>query len=426
MSRKMLFKICVLAIALTLVFGACAPAQTPSAAPPTQAPTTASAAQPAATAVPTQAPTAEKKDPVKVAVVLNLTTNMALYGSAMKDGVEMATEKWNAAGGIDGHPIELLIEDAADTATTALNAVNKVLEQEPIAMIGPILGAQMIPMRTVIDEEKIPTVSFSGTRGWTKENNQYAFRTGAFDGVTRPAVADFLVQKLGAKKVGILAVANEWGYSGRDHLTAALAKYDIKPIVESYQTADTDMSTQIMSLVNQGVDAIYCHGHPADNAIIMRQYKELGVKQPIIFSDVAQTAVNLDITTPEIAEGIYIQAIALPLEDPDPEIQAWTAAYKQKYNKNPDMYALLQYDGANILYEAMSRAAAKGNLTRAGIVEELRTGEFKELISTYKADKEGNMLFEFLIIRIGKNKESIIETKVKVKPEDVIYELPQL
>ena len=323
--------------------------------------------------------------------------------------------------------IELLTEDAADTATTALNAYNKMMEKKPLALVGPILGFQMIPFREKIDKDQIPIISLSGTRGWTMNNNKFGFRTAEFDGNSKPALADFIVEKLGVKKVGIITTANEWGYSGRDHVAARLkTKHNITPAaIESYQPTDKDMSAQLLNLKKAGVDIIVSQGHPADNAILFKQYKQFNIGIPLIACSVAQTAINMDITQPEDVEGIYVQTYALPWDDPEPSVHAWAQEYHKKFKAIPDAYALAQYDGVMIYAEAMKRAEKKGNLTRQSIADEMWKTDFKGLIARYQPDVEGNMMRDYIMVKYGKNKKAEIVGRVSVKLEDTIYTLPK-
>ena len=144
------------------------------------------------------------------------------------NAVQMAVDKVNSEGGIMGCPIKIYAQDAANSATTGINALNKVLEDDPIAIVGPMLGTMMIPSREIIDMEKVPIISASGTRTWTMNDNKYGFRIGEFDGSSKVALADFVVNELGFKKIGILISADQWGYSGRDYIQLAFKKnFDI-------------------------------------------------------------------------------------------------------------------------------------------------------------------------------------------------------
>lgn len=292
-------------------------------------------------------------------------------------------------------------------------------------MVGPILGFQMLPFRDIADEEQIPIISLSGTRGWTMNDNRYAFRTGEFDGNSKPALADFVVEELGAERIGIIVVANEWGHSGRDHVSYRLREaHGIEPvIVETYQTTDTDMSAQLQNIRNANVDVIVSQGHPQDTALVLKQAKQLGIDIPIVASSVAETAVNLDITEPEDVEGLYLQTYALPNDNPDPKIQAWAEEYIEMFGTRPDAYALAQYDGLRMLFQAMENADNAGNLTREGVTDAMWDITYEGLIATYEADFEGNMLRDYIIVQYGPDKSGEIVYSIHVTAEETIYEV---
>lgn len=425
-SKQYNLKFLVVLLALTLFLAACSQAPSEPTEPVAGDETSDEVSEePTESEEEEQPASGDDEETVKLGVVLNLTTGMALYGTPMMNAVTLATEHQNAEGGINGKPIQLVVEDAADTATTGINALNRVLESEPIALVGPILGFQMLPFRDIVDEEQIPIISLSGTRGWTMNDNRYAFRTGEFDGNSKPALADFVVEELGVERIGIIVVANEWGHSGRDHVTQRLMEaHGIEPvIVETYQTTDTDMSAQLQNISNADVEVIVSQGHPQDTALVLKQAQQLGIEIPIVASSVAETAVNLDITQPEEVEGLYVQTYALPNDNPDPEIQAWTEEYIEMFDMRPDAYALAQYDGVRMLFQAMENADNEDSLTREGVTDAMWDITYDGLIATYETDFEGNMLRDYIIVQYGPDKTAEIVHSAHVSTEETIYEV---
>ena len=326
---------------------------------------------------------------MKLGAILNLTTAQSVYGTPMVNGVKLAVEHINAKGGINGRMIELLTEDAADTATTALNAYNKMMEKKPLALVGPILGFQMIPFREKIDKDQIPIISLSGTRGWTMNNNKFGFRTAEFDGNSKPALAHFIVEKLGVKKVGIITTANEWGYSGRDHVAARLkTKHNITPAaIESYQPTDKDMLAQLLNLKKAGVDIIVSQGHPADNAILFKQYKQFNIGIPRSPARLPRPQSTWTSHSPRTWKGSTCRPMPCPGMTRAKRSCLGTGV-PQEVQGDPGCLCAGAVRWCHDLRGSHERAEKKGNLTRQSIADEMWKTDFKGLIARYQPDVE--------------------------------------
>jgi len=412
-KNKVLFSFFSILIAMGLILSACAPAAAPAPAEP------AKPAEPAA---------AEKPkincDEVILGSVWTITTDNALYGIPQMWGTKLAVDDFNAAGGVMGCPVKIVAEDGADTATTAINAFNKVLESNPIAMAGPILGTMMIPLRDIIDEEQIPGIAGSGTRAWTLNDNKYFMRIGEFDGTSKAALADFIVNDLKLTKIGFITTADVWGFSAVDYVGLALERnFGIKYVAaESYQATDKDMSAQLLNLKNAGVEVIIHQGHPADLALVLKQKRQLGIDIPMISGGYSYTAVVSDITTSEDVEGLYTYNYALPNEDPDPELQAWAKRYQEYSKILPNNFAVVYYEGTLVLLEAMQRAAENGNFTRAGVTEELWKTDKEGMIYHMKPDKEGNIMKTYVFSKYGKDKKLEIIARKTITDDKALYD----
>lgn len=428
--NKVVFSTLSFLVVASLALSACAPVATPAVTEPTKAEASVAVEstkiEESAAAESTVAPEAPKIncDDVILGAVWTITTDNALYGIPQMWGTKMAVDDFNNKGGVMGCPVKLIGEDGADTATTAINAFNKVLESNPIAASGPILGTMMIPLRDIIDEEQIPGVAGSGTRAWTLNNNKYFLRIGEFDGTSKVALTDFIVNDLKATKIGFLTTADVWGYSAVDYVGLALERYyNIKYVAaESYQATDKDMSAQLLNLKNAGVDIIIHQGHPADLALILKQKRQLGIDIPMISGGYTSTAVDSDITTAEDVEGLYTYNYALPVEDPDPELQAWAKRYREYSGLVPNNFAVVYYEGITVLLEAMQRAAEKGNFTRAGVTEELWKTDKEGMIYHMKPDKEGNIMKNYVFGLYGKDKKLEIVARKYVPDDRALYD----
>lgn len=353
---------------------------------------------------------ARAADDVVVALTVSLTTDWAIYGKNALASVQMAADKVNAEGGINGRKIKVIAEDAGNSNTVAVNALNKALGQNPAAVIGPPFATMIMAMLPVLKENPVPFLAHPGTRRTSQQGYEGMFRFVAHDGVSKVGWTRFAVEKLQKKKLGLLIVANEWGYSARDVTTATLkSRYKMEPAaIETYQASDKDMSAQLVRLKNAGVDLIVQQGHVPDTALILKQARQLNIGIPIMASSTAQTAALLDITEGADVKGLYVEGYPVPGLSDNPVINQWGQEWEKRTRSKPDQYAVVNYDLAMCLFEVMK----KYGVDRPNIVKGLKEIKYTGLIGIYQADKEGNMLHEVTIYQYDEQKRARTVEKI--------------
>ncbi|AUC98377.1 hypothetical protein CWS35_32070 [Bradyrhizobium sp. SK17] len=339
-----------------------------------------------------------QRDPVLVGVVVPLTGPLAAYGSPFSDAVQIAVDEVNAAGGINGRPIKLQIEDSQASNTVAINALNRLLQSKPVAMFGPALGTQILAMFPTIEREHLPTFAGPSTRRVTQQNVKYFFRATSHDGVTKQLVTRFMLEDLKKSRVGIIHVANEWGYSGRDNVTGYLEQFrQLKPVsVASYQPTDRDLTAQLLQMKSDGADVIFTQGHPVDEALVVRQMRQLNIEIPHVGSaSLCATALRHLLTHDELA-GRYCEGPdILPELNPNPKVQEFIRKYVAKTRMSPDVNETFYYDVAHMLAEVMK----KYGVDRESITKGMREMPYEGIIGTYRADGEGNLWHRAVIMK---------------------------
>ena len=121
-------------------------------------------------------------------VVVPITSVLAPYGTPFVEALQIAVDEANQAGGVDGRQIELVVEDSQASNTVAINALNKVLEQKPIAVFAAALGTQVLAEMPITEREKVPLIAGPSTRSVTQQGAKYFFRSGTHDALDKEAV----------------------------------------------------------------------------------------------------------------------------------------------------------------------------------------------------------------------------------------------
>jgi branched-chain amino acid transport system substrate-binding protein len=341
---------------------------------------------------------ANAADSIKIGIVVPITSVLAPYGKPFVEALQIAADEANEKGGVNGRKIELIVEDNQASNTVTINALNKVLEQQPVAVFGAALGTQVLAMMPITERETVPLIAGPSTRRVTLQGAKYFFRIGTHDALDKEVATRFMVEDLKTKKIGILHVANEWGYSGRDNVTEYLKKlYGLSPIsVASYQPTDKDLTAQILQMKNAGADAVFSQGHPVDEALLVKQLDQLGVNLPHVASGSLCISFLRKLVTPEEMLGHYCEAPdVLPPFNERQKVQAFVATYMKRTGYPPDAYPALYYDGMGMLIDVMNKYGVDREKIRQGFGEIRYDG----ILGTYKADLEGNLWHRAVVMK---------------------------
>ena len=351
---------------------------------------------------------------VVLGAAFSLTTDYALSGAQQKNGVDMAVEEANAHGGVNGNKIRVEYADNAASTTVGVNALNKVLSAEPAAVFLTVRGAQVLPQVPVLDKAKIAGTTVASARSITRQGSPYLFRFATHDGMAKRAVTLFALDRLKKSKVAILHVADEYGSNGRDSIVATLKERGLTPVaVESNQAADKDMSAQLLKIKNAGADVLIVQNHQVPCAIILRQVRQLALNVPVIGSASCTLPQTLDLVTKEEIEGLYGETLTFVAGNPDPKIKAWAEKMKAKFNVEPDVVALTQYDATSMMIEVMK----KYGTTREAIQKGMKEMPYEGIVASYAADAEGNMLRQILIVQVQDKRLKQVEKLTFTKQE---------
>jgi len=346
---------------------------------------------------------------IKVGLIGSMTSGLAQLGQRQINSAVLAAEEWNAKGGINGEKISLITEDSGDSTTQAMTALDRVLGKNVCAILGPIYSFQLFAMFPEVQKEKIPMLTTSGTRKLTQMDNPWYFRLYPHDGITKKAYTLFTVEELKSKRPALMCVTTEYGKSGEELIVEVLKSKGIEPVaVTWHEKTDKDMTGQLQQVKRANADAIISQAHPADTALLLKQQRDLGIDVPHVASSAASMPTVHELVGAGM-EGVYVEAAALPNFDPDPKIQAWTKAYEAKFNTKPDSFAILYYDTANFLFEAIKAVGPD----RAKIRDWLEKNGYQGLAGQYKFDQEHNGAFFAIIAQYHMKDGKVVPTLVK-------------
>jgi branched-chain amino acid transport system substrate-binding protein len=297
--------------------------------------------------------------PLKVALLAPLSGQVRTFGESTKNGVDVAVAEWNAAGGVTGRQVQLVVEDSQCSAEPAVNAANKVIDQDGVKfIIGEVCSSASIPVSEIADAKKVLQISPTSTNpsvtvdanGNTKP---YVFRACFIDPFQGTVGANFALKTLKAKTAFImLDQGNDYVRGLAEFFEAAFTKGGGTIVgKETYTSQDTDFSAILAKVADTKPDVLYLPDYYPIVNLVGAQVKQRNLAVTMLGGDGWDSA---DLDRKAADGGYYTNHYSA--EDTRPIVQDWVKKYNAKYGSNPDALATLAYDAANMLFTSMKNA----------------------------------------------------------------------
>ena len=334
---------------------------------------------------------------IKIGVVNMLTGPLAEAGRFTVNGLEMAQEDINAAGGVLGRKLELHTEDNATTNPGTVLAFSKLFSDPAVvAIVGPIASTQVQAASPAIARAGIPTMIGGTDPSLTHVNNRWVFRARPNDLYSSKVIAHFGVKTLGVKKWAIVHATDAFGAGGAKALTEALGALGITPVLDQgYASNAQDFTPIALAIKKSGADVIGTYmTYPADQAIFAKQLRQLGVNvqwvgSPTTVSVTARTLAG------EALYGSY--GVADFNADATEATRAFTKKYTERYGVAPDNFASWSYDALHVLALAINNAKSTNPEAIRNAI--LAIKGYKGLEGTYEFDKNGDGLHGYNVVK---------------------------
>jgi len=347
--------LCVLLL-VAMVVGACgAPAAAPAA--PAAQPAAPAAQQPEA---PAAAAPAASGGELKLAVLAPLSGSQPTFGVSTRDGALLAINEWNAKGGVLGEKITPIVEDSQCTPDPAVNAANKVINQDKVHyIIGEVCSKASIPISEIANQNKVVQISPTSTNpdvtvdknGKTKD---YIFRACFIDPFQGTVGAKFAMDTLKAKTAFIMSdQSNDYVKGLADNFEKAFNAGGGKVLGrENYTSKDTDFSAILSKIADAKPDMVYLPDYYNVVNLVTAQAKEKGITAPFMGGDGWDSA---DLNVKAAAGGYYTNHYSP--DSTDPAVVNFVKTYKAAYNDTtPDALAALAYDATNLMLQSIKEA----------------------------------------------------------------------
>jgi len=360
---------------------------------------------------PAPTPAADTGD-IIIGEVGSLTGSEAAFGISTRNGIELALEDANAAGGVKGRKVKVIVYDDQSKPEEAASATTRLITQDKVKLVlGEVASSNSLAMAPICQDNKIPMISPSSTNPSVTEKGDYIFRVCFIDPFQGFVMAKYAREELKFKNVAILKdVKSAYSVGLTEVFERKFAEMGGKVLgIESYAKGDTDFRSQLTAIKKLKPEGLYVPGYYNDVGIIARQARELGLKTVMMGGDGWDSEKLFELGGKAI-EGSFVSNHYSP-EDPSPQVQNFISKYKGKFGGVPDSLAALGYDAANVAIEAMKRAP---DLSGPALRDEIaKTKDFPGVAGTISMNEKRDAVKPAVVLQVVDGKFKYVAT---VKP----------
>lgn len=308
-------------------------------------------------------------EPIHIALSAPLTGNFAEYGQNFQKAIDLGVEWINAAGGVKGRPIVMVVGDSkADPKDAAALAQKFTSDNRIVAEIGDFSSTACLAAQPIYDRAGMVQLSPTASHPNFAPGSQWSFGIVGTQAGEGPFMARYAVQRLGKKRLAVLHINNDWGIVSKDLFVKAAKELGAEVLaIEAYFETEKDFTGVLTKLRGLKPDLLYVPSFYNEAALIHKQREKLG------WTDVAMMGPG-SLYSPKLLEiggdsvnGLYTSAVFFP-NDLRPEVQKFVKGFEAKYKTTPNMFAAVAYDAVNLLADVIGRVGPERKAIRDGLV----------------------------------------------------------
>src|SRR6478735_5613291 len=278
---------------------------------------------------------ARAQSTVYIPDVIELSGPGAVSGTNWRDGVALAVDEINAAGGILGRKIQTEHLDTQSNPGISRAQVQKVLDKDPYVVLGPIYSGSVKVNMALTQQAEIPQIVGAEAADITTQGNPWVFRTAFGQQFSMPKIANYLHDQLKVKSVALVWVNNDFGKGGRDSFAREMKARGIEVVADiSTEQGQVDFGSDVIKLKNVKADAVFVYCNEEESARFLIEAKRQGITTPLFGETTLLSQKVVDLAGPA-ANGVRGH-VGLSADAPIPAIEEFTKKFTQRYNYRPD------------------------------------------------------------------------------------------
>jgi len=304
--------------------------------------------------------------PYKIGVLVGLTGSYAALGDPEQKAIELYFDEVNANGGVDGHPVELVVLDSGSTEGTAVNQFRKLAIEENVhAILGPSSSGESSALRTFARDLKVPTIALASSSAIVQPAEEATHIFKQYTGTNESLIAQLqFAEDNGWKKIGLLYANNGYGQDPANRINDVAKDFDVTITgSEAFDDTSTDVTAQLAKLGEAGPDAVLVWATNPANAVVAKSAESINFA-PVLFNSPGAGSIAYIENAGAAANGTYLQGSVVlapsSLEESSPQYAITNRLvdeFQTKYSEIAGQYAGNGWDGAILLENAILKAA---------------------------------------------------------------------
>jgi branched-chain amino acid transport system substrate-binding protein len=296
----------------------------------------------------------ESQQTISLGAVLPLTGSAAQWGVPARDAALLAIDEINAKGGIGGRKLQIDVEDDQCQPAAGVSATQKILtSKQPVAILGAVCSSVTLAIAPIAERNRVVLISPASTNPSITNAGDYMFRDIPSDAYRGKAFAQYVFSK-GYKNVSVLYINNDGGLGNQQSFSENFRGLGgTIASVDAYPADAQDFRAQLTKIKQQKSDALMVVSYPGDTPLVLRQAYELGLRKPLFFQTEALDDPAVIAKAGNAAERVtYI----LPAQPEGAVTQVFAQKYKERYHRDPELFAAESYDAIMLIYQCLSNA----------------------------------------------------------------------
>ncbi len=264
---------------------------------------------------------AAEKTPFKVGASIEITGAASYLGEPQRNTLVMLEEKINKEGGINGHPLKIIIYDNASESTKHVMGIKRLIDQDDVlAVIGASTSGNTLAGIPIIEKAAVPSISLAASGKIVEPVKKWVFMTPKTDTMNVTKLLTH-AKGLGLKRAALIHSDSGYGMSGKEQFEQIAPKLGFTIVaMESFGDKDSDMTTQLTKIKAKDAEAIIAYSASPAGSIIVKNWKQLGMKAKLYHSLGWASQEYVDLAG-EAANGVYLSAGRMLVID---QIPYWT------------------------------------------------------------------------------------------------------
>jgi len=339
---------------------------------------------------------AKAQNSVYMPAILELSGTGAVSGTNFRDGMILAVEEINAKVGILGKKIEMPLLDTQSEAGIARLQVQKVLDNKPYVILGPVFSGSVLTSMVLAQQAEIPQLVGGEAAAITQRNNPYVFRTSFGQQFSMPKIANYVRDGIKAKSVALIWVNNDFGKGGRDNFTKA------------------DFSADVVKVKAANADAVFVYLNEEESARFLREARKQGLNVPLIGETTLLGQKVIDLAQ-GAANGVKGH-VGLTVDAPIPAVQQFAERFKKRFNYVCDHNGIKGYTGIYFIKAVTEKIGKFDSKAFAEAAHGITVSPKDEpnILMEATWDKNGDINRESFLGEVVDGKQKIVEVLPKL------------